>query len=117
MSLSFSEFNTFIYEYCIEKKLIINEITDIDVINKKTTKLLEDFEYNIKNTKDSENKKMSLCDILFGKQEPTTILLTQLLVNIINLWIPSYRFFSVENKSTVSNDFVRQIQYIKFDFK
>ena len=38
--MSFYEFNIFMYEYCIEKKLIINEITDIDIINKKTTKLL-----------------------------------------------------------------------------
>jgi hypothetical protein len=111
--MMFSEFNTFMYEYCIEKKLIINEITDINILNKKTTKLLTDFEYNIKDTEDIE---MSLCDILFSKQQPKTILLTQLLFDIIKLWIPSYRFFSVENKSMVSNDIVRKIQTINFRF-
>ena len=116
MSLSFSDFNIFMYEYCIEKKLIINEITDIDIMNKKTNKLLTDFENNIKKTEDSKNTKMSLCDILFGKQEPITILLTQLIVDIIKLWIPSYRFFSVKNKNTVSNDIIGKIQTIHFQF-
>ena len=116
MSISFSEFNIFMYEYCIEKKLIINEITDIDIIKKKTTKLLTDFENNIKNTEDSKNTKMSICDILFGKKDPKTILLTQLLVDIIKLWIPSYRFFSTENKDRVGTDIISKIQTIHFQF-
>lgn len=112
MSITFYDFNIFMYEYCIKKKLI-NEITDIYILNQKTSKLLTDFEHEIKNT---EVIKMSLCDIILSKKQPRTILLIELLFNIIELWIPSYRFFSEKNQNIISNDIIKKIQTIYFNF-
>ena len=106
-------FNISMYEYCIEKKLLFNETSIIFVLNDKTHKLLTDFETDIKNT---EVIKMSLCDILLSKQQPRTILLIKLLFDIIEIWIPTYRFFSNKNKTLFSNDIIKKIQMIHFQF-
>jgi hypothetical protein len=111
MSLTFDEFNDYMLQYCIEKNLMIKEICDVDFLKEKTNNMLSEADQLVQNT---EVINISCWEFILNKEQPRSILFKKLLFNIINLWIPSYRCFTEENKRVVSAEIYDKLSKTSF---